>query len=257
MPLVYLGWGARRFGDEPNVLSLNFGWVYALVLEGNPTLLVADQRVVCKPGDAVLVGEDCPMGWEDLPRAQSQILLWIWESPPSMEALRPARGGWLRWSLNVARIESLEQNHRECRRELAEADDFTANALQALQQQLDVGWLRSRADSSLTQQRIARYATGLNWMRHNLNASHPISELAIYLGVSEATLQRIFKRNCGQSPLVVFQALKAEEAQRLLGEGHSVKSVGLQLGYKHPNDFTRFYAKAFGHPPSDDKEGFA
>ncbi|WOO41150.1 helix-turn-helix domain-containing protein [Rubellicoccus peritrichatus] len=253
LPLEYLGWGLRRFGEEPVPLSLNFGWVYAVVLEGKPTLLVKDERVACNPGTAATIGLECPIGWEDIEGAQSKILVWIWDKPPTIERLRPALNGWQRWNLVEQKLDSLDRIHRECRQELAASDDYTADALEGCQRRLDVAWLRSGVGTATTQQFETRYESGLNWMRHNLKSRHPVAELSVYLGVSEATLQRIFKRHTGEGPLVAFQSLKAQEAERLLAEGHSVKSVAWHLGYQHPNDFTRFYKKTFNRAPSGRK----
>jgi AraC-like DNA-binding protein len=46
--------------------------------------------------------------------------------------------------------------------------------------------------------------------------------------------------------------MKMREASRLLSRpGSTVKETALTLGYRHPGDFTRAYAKFHGHPPSD------
>jgi len=250
LPLTYLGWGSRRFGEDPIPLSMNFGWVYGLVLEGRPILLVQDTRIKTAPGSAFVFGSDCAMGWEDTRKAHSQILIWIWESPPSIPSIQPNNSTWLQWNASKEKLDNLERNHRDCRRELAQPDKYTSEALNGLQQQLDVEWARNLVETSANQEPLSRYATGLNWMRYNLNASHPVGELAIYLEVSEATLQRIFKRHTGHGPLAVFQELKLKTAERLLKERTPVKAIAFQLGYKHPNDFTRFFTKATGHPPS-------
>lgn len=250
LPLFYLGWGARRFGEAPVSLSLNSGWIYAVVTEGSPFLLVPGERLRCTAGSAFLIGSECAMGWEDAARASSQVLIWIWKDGPVIDAIRPAVDSWKQWQISAAKLAGIEHNHKECRRELAAPDDATVHALTGLQCLLDVEWHRAVSGRAAASQAASRYETALNWIRYHLNATQPVREMAVYLGVSETTLQRIFRKHTGRGPLAVFQSLKLEAAERLLEEGQPVKEVAFKLGYQHPGDFTRFYSKATGHPPS-------
>lgn len=172
--------------------------------------------------------------------------------PPTHDSLKPKPGGYQQFKLDRAKLGAIDRLQKENRQELAQLDDYSAQALSSQQAALDVAILRAQIKLSNKDQGESRYAAALNWMQHNLTAQHPINELSVYLNVSESTLQRIFKRRANESPLSVFQRFKAEEAKRLLNDGLAVKSVAYQLGYKHPNDFTRFYKKYYGASPTFD-----
>jgi transcriptional regulator GlxA family with amidase domain len=88
-------------------------------------------------------------------------------------------------------------------------------------------------------------------MRRHLDIRSPATSLADYLGLSAMSLHRLFRQAAGLSPGQAFLELKMREAQRLLRcPGKSVKETSIELGYRHPGDFTRAYAKFHGHPPS-------
>lgn len=249
LPLIYMGWGLRRFGKNPIPLGRNFGYVYALVLEGSPTILTDTAKIRTKKGTITLFDYDCAMGWEDKGENTSKILVWIWRDPPTIDALRAEKNSYKQFKLNAQKLSNIEAIQRENRKELSLLDNFSSHALSSQQAALDIAISRAHIQQANKAQAESRYAVALNWMQRNLTAQHPITELSVYLDVSESTLQRIFRRHTSNSPLTVFQSLKAQEAKRLLNAGHSVKYVGYQLGYKHPNDFTRFFAKEFGSPP--------
>jgi len=250
LPLVYLGWGSRRFGENPLTIARRFGYSYSLVVEGSPDFLTDKARVRTSAGSLIISDVDSPNGWRDKPNAHSKVLVWIWRDRPHIDALDPEAQGLLSIKLDPQKLANVDGLHRGCRQELARLDSYSSYALAALQRELDVELLRARVDATSKSAGESRYAVALNWMRHNLNAQHPVAELAVYLNVSESTVQRIIRRRTSESPLAVFQNLKAMEAKRLLQEGRSVKSVAYELGYKHPNDFSRFYTKSFGHAPT-------
>lgn len=250
LPLIYLGWGARRFDKNPIAVARNFGYVYILVLNGTPQIMTDKAQFNVSAGNMILFDIDCPMGWADQAQAQSKILVWIWRDPPTIEHLRADVQNFSRWKLDAQKLSIFEKIHNESRQELSRLDDYSPYALSNLQAKLDVELLRANSNSVTKSVEHTRYAAALDWMRHNLTAQHPVVELSIYLGVSESTLQRIFKRNTKQGPLAVFQSLKAERAAQLVSEGLPIKMIAYQLGYRHPSDFTRFYTKTFGQSPS-------
>jgi transcriptional regulator GlxA family with amidase domain len=89
-------------------------------------------------------------------------------------------------------------------------------------------------------------------MRRHLDVRAPAAALADYLGVSAMGLQRLFRETTGRAPGRALLEMKMREASRLLSRpGSTVKETALTLGYRHPGDFTRAYAKFHGHPPSD------
>src|SRR5215469_11030163 len=61
--LQYLSWGKRRFGESSVPISLHYGWVYCLVLRGNPILRLISEAIRTKPGQVLVLGPDCASGW--------------------------------------------------------------------------------------------------------------------------------------------------------------------------------------------------
>ena len=78
----------------------------------------------------------------------------------------------------------------------------------------------------------------------------PAAALADYLGLSAMGLQRLFRRSAGRAPGRAFLELKMREADLRLTCPGSTKETAFALGYRHPGDFTRAYARFHGHPPS-------
>jgi hypothetical protein len=61
--LLYLSWGARWMGDHPIPLAMHDGWVYALILEGAPRLMLQKGQRPTKRGDVFIFHPDCAFGW--------------------------------------------------------------------------------------------------------------------------------------------------------------------------------------------------
>jgi AraC-like DNA-binding protein len=248
-PLLYLGWGARQFGQDPVPLSQTLGYIYSIVLEGCPKFQQPEQSIACPAGTLLILDRDCPFGWSDAAGATSKLLVWTWQEQPQIAALVAPSCSYLKWQVDAKHLSTMETLHKNCRHELSIADQHSALSLYSMQRQIDVVWARliSRPEQQTEQN---RYELSLNWMRQNLAVSQPISSLCDYLQLSEPTLHRIFARRAGRSPLNVFQKLKIEQANTLLAQKLPVKAVAFALGYRHPNDFSRFYRKATGHTPS-------
>lgn len=190
------------------------------------------------------------MGWLDEVGANSRVLIWIWKKAPSYAVVQPTAGSFCAFQLPATALAECRKLHKQCRHELARLDSFTGTTLSATRIALDTLIARSLTKSTPPSDRSTRFEVAIQWMRQNLAAQHPVSELAVYLGLSESTLQRLFIECCDLRPFAVFQRMKGERAQELLKSGMSIKAVAYSLGYKHPNDFTRFFRKTFNHPPT-------
>ena len=249
-PLRYLGWGSREYGKNPVPLGKTLGFVYYVALEGNPRAIFESGSVRCSPGNILIMDTNCAFGWAGGERDVSKVLVWTWSKGPVLNCLMPEEGSYRLWKVSSKRLGPLEVLMKECRHEVAISDAYTATSLERCHRQLDVMLARIvESPRSRTEQGRCRLA--IEWMKHNLSIPQPIESLCDYLQVSEPTLQRLFTREMGCSPLSVFQGVKAERARELLREGISVKEVAYLLGYRHANDFSRFYRKRFGESPSE------
>lgn len=249
--LLYLAWGRREYGRNPIPQRLHHGWSYLAVISGHPVFLAGPRRQVLEPGALVVAGPDVPYGWEDSRGAACELLVWAWSLVPSFNIPKGERTCWIRRGSRETMGE-LRELHRVTRREIQDSDARSPKVLRALQVLLDAVFERSdgrgRDFASRDKQRL-RLAE--EWMRRHLDVRAPARALADYLGVSPMGLQRLFRASAGLSPGEAFQQLKMREAELLLRRpGVAVKAVALDLGYRHAADFTRAYAKFYGHPPT-------
>ena len=246
-----MGWGRRFYGRHPIPLRLHHGWTCMVVLSGQPVFLAADRRHRTRRGSVILAGPDVPYGWEDLHDAASTHLVWIWQDPPALGERLSARTCRLRMAENEL-LEEIEDLHRRTRHEIQRSDDFSPEAIGALKILLETVLARCNRVARPTGARDHhRLQLAEQWMRRHLDIRSPATSLADYLGLSAMSLHRLFRQAAGLSPGQAFLELKMREAQRLLRcPGKSVKETSIELGYRHPGDFTRAYAKFHGHPPS-------
>jgi AraC-like DNA-binding protein len=249
--LLYLGWGRRFFGRHPIPLRLHHGWTCMAVLSGQPVFLAANRRHVTRRGSIILAGPDVPYGWEDQRSAPSALVVWIWKEPPLLLEGLTARTCWLHMTDSdlLAEIEDL---HRRTRHEIQRADDFSPEAIGALKVLFGTVLARCTRKARVAGTRDhQRLQLAEQWMRRHLDVRSPVAALADYLGLSAMGLHRLFRQAAGLSPGRAFLELKMREADHLLRRpGSSVKETALELGYRHPGDFTRAYTKFHGRPPS-------
>ncbi len=249
--LIYLAWGRRFYGRYPIPLRLHHGWTYMVVLSGQPVFLAGDRRHRTVPGSLIVAGPDVPYGWTDRPKGSCSLIVWVWSEPPPVGSPPGKRTCWLRGT-DAEGMAELDMLHRLTRREIQRPDSHSPATLSALKQLVDTAFARNdRAASGFEVRDTQRLQLAEQWMRRHLDVRAPLGGLADYLGVSAMGLQRLFRQATGRAPGRAFLELKMREADMLLRNGETpVKEVALTLGYRHPGDFTRAYAKCRGRPPS-------
>lgn len=88
-------------------------------------------------------------------------------------------------------------------------------------------------------------------LRRDFRKPIEISRLARDVGMSTSAFHKHFKDVTSVSPLQYQKGLRLAEAQRALATRRaSVSSVAYDVGYESPTQFSREYARHFGHPPS-------
>lgn len=250
--LLYLAWGRRFYGRHPIPLRLHHGWTYMAVLTGHPQFLVGDKRHRTSPGSLIVAGPNVPYGWADSYSAASSLIVWVWTQPPKFaDAELNERACWLR-TTGPEGLAELQELHGRARREIQRPDGLSPPALSALKVLVDTALARHGRGLGSAETRDAhRLRLAEEWMLRHLDIRAPASALADYLALSAMGLQRLFRRASGRPPGQAFLELKMREAGRMLASrGATVKGTALALGYRHPGDFTRAYAKFHGRPPS-------
>ncbi len=93
----------------------------------------------------------------------------------------------------------------------------------------------------------------IRWIRCHYTRPFSVAELASLAGMSSPSLHRHFRCVTSMSPLQYQKQVRLQEARRLLfSEGSDAATVGFQVGYASPSQFSREYHRAFGKPPRQD-----
>jgi AraC-like DNA-binding protein len=255
LDLQYLSWGKRRFGESRIPISLHHGWVYCLVLQGNPILQLVSGAVAVQAGDVVVLGPDCASGWTDTSvESVAELLTWVWNGTPRCPGLGTARGGFQTFNADGGLIRTLQQVHSLCRRELEKPDALSALALEELRFRMDVAMARFKTRNCSAAEPALRLELALRWLAQNTRERNPVASLCEYLQVSAATLNRLFRMHLRESVASYHTRLRMERAEQLLkSDGIAVKEVAYELGYRHPNDFSRAFKRFTGRNPSQGK----
>ena len=255
LDLQYLSWGKRRFGESGIPISLHHGWVYCLVLQGNPILQLVSGTIPVQAGEIVVLGPDCASGWTDSSvKNIAELLTWVWNGTPRCPGLGPASGGLQTFTADRGLIRTLQQIHLLCRRELEKPDALSALALEELRFRMDVAIARFKTSNRPAPEPALRLELALRWLAQNVRERNPVASLCEYLQVSAVTLNRLFQTHLRESVASYHTRLRMERAGQLLNSGGvAVKEVAYELGYVHANDFSRAFKKFTGRSPSQGK----
>ena len=97
-------------------------------------------------------------------------------------------------------------------------------------------------------------ARALALLRRDLRAPIVVEDLARSVGMSVSSFHKHFKSITSSSPLQYQKSLRLLEARRLFRAGSAtVTTAAFDVGYESPSQFSREYARKFGHPPSQEK----
>ena len=229
------------------------GWTYQMVLGGRAAVNIEGKARILRSGSLIVIGPSCPYGWTGAASTdRCRIFNWIWRDSPLFEVLRPDPEGFriLRISAEVAR--RIEKLHQETRAEVRFSDEETLPSLQALRIRLDVVLSRMLGRTVMRTTSSIKVRHALAWLKKHPEELSPVSARSDYLQVSPATLNRLFRGEMNQSVLKIAYAMRMERARTLLlKSGSTVKAVAFQLGYSHPNDFSRAYARFWKQTPSE------
>lgn len=90
-------------------------------------------------------------------------------------------------------------------------------------------------------------------LRRGFKQDLAMADLARLAGMSPSSFYQHFKAIAGTSPLQYQKDLRLIEARRLLRtEGYTASGAAYAVGYESPTQFSREYARKFGHPPRAD-----
>lgn len=93
----------------------------------------------------------------------------------------------------------------------------------------------------------------LEWIRAHLDHPLPLSELERRSGYSRRSLQLLFRKHLGCSPIEWVRHQRLESIHRRLlrpQAGDTVSDLAMQYGFISPSSFTREFRRRFGVAPS-------
>jgi len=92
-------------------------------------------------------------------------------------------------------------------------------------------------------------------IRASIDQPLSVSALAERAGMSKSSFHAHFKAVTGLTPGQYQKDIRLLEARRLLVESDKpVSSIAFDVGYESPAQFSRDYARKFGHPPREDRK---
>ena len=99
----------------------------------------------------------------------------------------------------------------------------------------------------------SRIARAIATIRNDYQAPLRVPDLAKSVGMSASAFYQTFKSITATTPLQYQKDLRLTEArQLLLGDAGSVTQIAFKVGYESPTQFSREYARKFGHSPRTD-----
>lgn len=109
------------------------------------------------------------------------------------------------------------------------------------------------AELGMTGSRTQRVARAIAHLKNQYAEPLRVETLAALAGMSPSTFHEHFRKITTFSPLQYQKMLRLQEARRLLvANGTGAADVAFRVGYQSPSQFSREYARVFGHSPSSD-----
>ena len=89
----------------------------------------------------------------------------------------------------------------------------------------------------------------INYIKANLKANLKIEELAEFVELDKAYMQRLFKKCTGYTIHHYLTLQRIEKAKQLFEQGYSIDKTAKAVGYSNPKNFTANVVKCVGIPP--------
>ena len=97
-----------------------------------------------------------------------------------------------------------------------------------------------------------------DYIENNFQQTLPVSELATLVNITPRTLNRRFQTALKLRPIEYIQAVRIEQAKRLLESGEiSIKILADQVGYSDISSFTRLFKRATELTPKEYQDKFS
>ncbi|GGX92005.1 AraC family transcriptional regulator [Litchfieldella qijiaojingensis] len=100
-------------------------------------------------------------------------------------------------------------------------------------------------------------ARAQRWIAQHLDCHSPVEKMAEYCETSERSFKRRFTKATGYTPIQYVQALRLNEAKRLLERTpHPIDEIAWEVGYEDPAFFRRLFKRQVGITPGAHRRKF-
>ncbi|GAC1402785.1 MAG: hypothetical protein NVSMB60_19620 [Mycobacterium sp.] len=114
------------------------------------------------------------------------------------------------------------------------------------------GLMRYRPETTAAQPETLRRA--LAFMHQNAHLDIGLSDIAAAIGVTPRTVQYMFRRHLGTTPLEYLRRVRLDRAHRDLQAANPAVDTVMEIAgrwrFSHAGRFSIAYKQAFGLPPS-------
>jgi transcriptional regulator GlxA family with amidase domain len=107
------------------------------------------------------------------------------------------------------------------------------------------------------QQRDDRFERLHAWIAERPAADLSVPALAAFVGMSERSFVRAYRRATGSTPAKAVERLRVEAARRMLEENRPVKQTAAQCGFGSEETMRRAFLRLLGSTPAAYRERFA
>ena len=99
-----------------------------------------------------------------------------------------------------------------------------------------------------------QFAAAEDFIRNNLLQPINLSDIASAVGVNARSLQRLFRKLKGVTPMKVLLDRRIEAARKIIehGEAMSVRELAARFHFANPGRFSNLYRETFDCTPSQD-----
>jgi AraC-like DNA-binding protein len=105
----------------------------------------------------------------------------------------------------------------------------------------------------LADSRLSQVGRAIAWIRSHYTAALRIEALAEVASMSPSTFHRHFRAVTAMSPMQYQKRIRLLEARtRLIADAKDIATIGFDVGYDSPSQFSREYSRMFGAPPGKD-----
>ena len=222
---------------------------------------VAGTAIRSSPGELLLLSPLSSLHFKRSENAKEWTHYWAFFEPPA---------SWLDlldWPLCTYGVYRLKIGRDDDRRtlqnlfeemvSLAESSDtFPQRLLFNLLEQFFIRAHMAHAETGTTQT-DARVSAACEFMEQHIGESVSVADIAAHCNLSESRLAHLFKAHLGQSVKTFQDALRVQQAKRLLATTQfSISQIGEHVGYSDAAQFSKFFRRSMKCSPRAFRQEF-